>query len=382
MGNKRLNNDSKKRSSNKASSTKKIIFSILLIIVLIIGGFWGAKWLYYRFTHAVTDDAFISSDIIDITPLVSGHIQKIFVTTAQHVKKGQILAIIDPKDYKAAVAIREAGLEEAKCKEEEAKVAIEKAQAALILTKHKVYTTIKTAKANLSAAESRLSLARKNFNRLKALLKEHAVAQSKYDAQKTAYIQAKEAVKAAKEALSRALSLKEEIVLAKKQVILAQKALCVAKASVKVYEKKLYKAKLAYLHTIIRSPIDGIVAKRFLDVGDFVAAGQPIFAIYNLKDIYVMANLEETKLDGVHVGCSVDIWVDAYPGKKFKGKVVRITPAAAAKFALIPRDVTAGEFTKVVQRLPIKIVFTKDYNVTFAPGMSVEIGILKEKSKK
>jgi len=311
-----------------------------------------------------------------------GHIQKIFVTTSQHVKKGQILAIIDPKDYKAAVAIRKAGLDEAKCKEEEAKIAIQKAQAALVLTKHKVSTAIKTAQANLNAAESRLALVRKNFNRLKALLKEHAVTQSKYDAQKTAYIQAKEAVKAAKEAFARALSLKEEIVLAKKQVLLAKKALCVAKASVKVYAKKLHKAKLAYLHTIIRSPIDGIIAKRFLDVGDFVAAGQPIFAIYNPKDIYITANLEETKLEGVHVGCPVDIWVDAYPGRKFEGRVVRITPAAAAKFALIPRDVTAGEFTKVVQRLPVKVLFVKDYNVTFAPGMSVEIGILKEKSNK
>ncbi len=379
---KRAENQEVKKSQRNKNNSKKLIFFIILIVVLIVGVIWGGKWLYYRFTHAVTDDAFISSDIIDIAPLVSGHIERIFVNTAQHVKKGQILAVIDQKDYKAVVAIRKAGLEEAICKEQQAEVAVEKAKAALILTKHKVATTIKTAKANLSAAESRFSLARKNFYRLKALLRQHAVSQSKYDAQKTAYIQAKEALKAAKEALSRALSLKEEIVLAKKQVLFAKKALCVAKASVKVYTKKLKKAQLAYSHTIIKSPISGVIAKRFVDVGDFVAAGQPILAIYDPKDIYIMANLEETKLEGVHVGCPVDIWVDAYPGKKFKGKVVRITPAAAAKFALIPRDVTAGEFTKVVQRLPVKIEFTKDYNVTFAPGMSVEIGILKENNKK
>ncbi len=367
----------------KKNGHRRIILLIIFILVLAAGLFWGGKWLYYRLTHAVTDDAFISSDIIDVAPLVSGHIEKVLVNESQDVKKGQLLATIDPKDYKVAVAIRRAGFEEALSKKFKAQVAVKKAETALTLTRNEVRTAISTARANLNAVRARFNLAKKNFLRMSALIKQGAIARTRYDSQKTVYEQEKEALIAARAALTRALSMKGRIALAKKEVLFTQKVLKVAEAAVKVNAKKLERAKISLGHTLVKSPINGVIAKRFIDPGDFVAAGQPMFGIYNPKDIYIMANLEETKLKGVEIGCPVDVWVDAYPGMKFRGKVVRITPAAAAKFALIPRDVTAGEFTKVVQRLPVKIELENiPKGIKLAPGMSVEIGILKRHGKK
>ncbi len=361
----------------KASSAERIFWAFVIIAVAIPLLYLGIRWIHYRLTHSVTDDAFIEADIISIAPLVSGHVSQIMVDDSQHIRNGQILARIDPRDYEAAVRTREMGLEKAIKKKEAAEVKVRQAKTALELTKKEVKASIDEAMAALNASKARLKLAAKDEKRLRALLGHRTISQAEYDAQKAQYDQAIEEVRAKEAQLEKARSQKDRILLAEKELLAAQKALEVAIAAVKVEQGKLDQAKLDLEHTVIRSPIDGIVAKRFVEPGDFVAPGRPMFSLYDPKDLYVLANLEETKLDGVQVGCDVDVYADAYPHKKIKGKVIRITPAAAAKFALIPRDVTAGEFTKVVQRLPIKIALKIPNNLVLAPGMSVEVGIAK-----
>jgi len=138
-------------------------------------------------------------------------------------------------------------------------------------------------------------------------------------------------------------------------------------------------AKLNLEHTKIIAPFNGIIAKRYVQNGNFVGPGLPVVSIYDPATIHVIANLEEGKLGGVKVGQSTDIWVDAYPGIKITGVVERIGQASAAEFALIPRDVSAGEFTKVVQRVPIKISIPNVQQYPFLrPGLSAEIGISKK----
>ena len=128
-------------------------------------------------------------------------------------------------------------------------------------------------------------------------------------------------------------------------------------------------------HTRIKSPINGVVAKKFIHAGDYATPGFPIFSIYDTDNVFVRAQLEETKLKGVALGQTVDLEVDAFSKRTFQGKVIKIGDATGAQFMLIPRDTTTGEFTKVVQRIPIKIQITDDPDHLLKPGYSVTVGI-------
>ncbi len=370
-----------KNKYNNFFSFKNIVLSFFILVVIIVGLFWGGKWLHYRLTHAVTDDAFIEADLVNIAPLVSGHVVEVLTEEARPVKAGELLARIDDKDISAQLAIIQNDLERAREMKNQASIKIEKARTALELTKAEVKTAIEVAKADLNAAKARFVLATKDEERFRSLLKENAIAKRKYDEVKAGYDQAKEAVKAAQAALKRALALKKRIMVAKKDYEAAKEALNLAIATIKVAKSRLSQAKLNLSHTLIKAPQDGIIAKKFVNPGDFVVAGQPIFSIYDPKKVYVIANLEETKIKGVKIGSPVYIRIDAFPDLKLQGEVSRITPAASAKFALIPRDVTAGEFTKVVQRIPIKITIRIPEGIILVPGMSVEVGIARSKDR-
>ncbi len=371
--------EEKRESGNLPTKKLTLLLKLVGLAVGLAGLIWGGMWLHYRLTHAITDAAFIEADMVTVTPLVSGHVKEVFADESHWVRKGDLLARLDDRDFKAAVAIRRSAVRQALQKREQAAVAVEKAERALELTRKEVESAIAAAKAGLRAARAQLRMAARDERRFSALLTAKAVAQRQYDAKKTALDQAREAVKAAEAALTRAEAQKDRIRLVQKELEAAQKGLKVAEAALEVNRRKLDQAKLNLAHTNIRAPQDGVVAKKFINPGDFAASGQPLFSLYDPSSLYVIANLEETRLKGVRPGQGVDVWVDALGGRKLRGRVSRLTPAAAAKFALIPRDVTAGEFTKVVQRIPVKIGLEIPEGVVLAPGMSVEIGIERER---
>ncbi len=359
-------------------SLRHVLIGAVLLLLAIPAIIYGGRWIHYRLTRSITNDAFIEADFTYISSLVSGHIQEVLVDESSKIDANQVLARIMPIDYKAAKAITESALNKVREDKIRARVGVDKAQTAFELIKREVETGIRTARARLAAARARLVVVAKDEKRLAALLDEKVISQSRYDAQKSAYDQAIAAVKAGKAGLDRALAQKKRIVLAKKDLAVAQQKLSAAKAAVEVAERQLDQAKINLSHTTIKAPLSGIVARKFINPGDFVGPGQPLFSIYDPGNLFVIANLEETKIDGVKLNCPVEIKVDAFPRNIIKGKVVRITPAAAAKFALIPRDVTAGEFTKVVQRVPIKIELDIPDDMILSPGMSVEVRIKRD----
>ena len=157
------------------------------------------------------------------------------------------------------------------------------------------------------------------------------------------------------------------------QVEEMEKNVLAFKAQVKSARHALEVAELNLAHTKLKSPIQGVIAKKFIYEGDFISPGFPVFSIYDVDNVFVRAHLEETKLQGVKLGQTVDIKVDAY-AQTFKGHVTKIGEATGAKFALIPRDTTTGEFTKVVQRIPVEIS-VDDPEKLLKPGFSVTIGI-------
>ncbi len=360
-----------KENNNKRKRIVLYTAAVVLLLVLVKGGFW----LHYRFTHATTDDAFVESDLVKISPLVPGHIAKMLVDESYKVKKGDLLFVIDDRDYRARLAVAKATLNEAQKAAKAQNATLQKAIENLEMVREEVPQQIALAKAAMESAQAELIHAQRDYKRFKAMFSKRAVGKRKLEEIETRLKVAKGTYQARKAAYKEALVKRRSITLAEKTVAEAKMGLAAALAKVKRAKREVEAAELNLEHTKVKSPLNGVVAKRFLNQGDYAAPGYPVVSLYDTSNIYVIANLEETKARHVKLGAPVDINVDTYPGTTLKGKVVRIGAASAAKFALIPRDVTAGEFTKVVQRIPIKIAIVDNKGKALLPGMSVEVGI-------
>lgn len=296
--------------------------SVLIpFFIILIAVIGAAYWYIKQLEYVSTDDAFIDGNKLEISAKILGRITKLTVDEGDSVKQGQLL-----------VKLGSAGL---KAREEQA-------QAVLALSKE----SLTLAKVNSARADE-------DFNR--------AVKQYK------------------------------DKIIAKEQFDHIQKALEAARAIYNIDKAKIGTA-LAQLNVIsteltntkIYSPMDGVVAKRWVLKGDVVAPGEPIFTIYDLKNIWVTVDLVETKLSLIHIGDRAGISVDAYPQQNFEGNIFQIGSNTASEFSLIPPSNAAGNFTKITQRVPIKISIKlvqmknqKDppTSIKLLPGMSVEIKI-------
>jgi membrane fusion protein (multidrug efflux system) len=348
-------------SDIRKNQKKRIIAIVTLVVFFLIGLPLSFKWLYYRFTHATTNNAFVEADLVTVSPLVSGHVKTVLVDEGDLVKEGQLLMEIEDTEYLKQVQLKESQVEQAR-KE------LDRANPGLTYLTITSPEEIRKAEHALKADQAELERIEKDYVRFKTLYKSEAIAGSKLDDITTAMRKMKDKVEASKASLKQAQALPYQIEQARRGVVAAM-------ATVQTAEKALEIARVTFVYTKVRSPLEGVIAKKFVNPGDFISPVAPAFTIYNKQNIYVTANLEETKIAGVKVGQEVDVKVDAYK-KALKGKVTKIGEASGAKFALIPRDTSAGEFTKVVQRLPVKImVINNPDDYPLKPGFSVSVAI-------
>jgi membrane fusion protein, multidrug efflux system len=355
-------------TQNKAAA---VIGIAVLAAVIIFGG----SWLYYRFTHAITDDAFVESDLVNVSPRVPGHIKQLLVDESDMIKKDQELALLDPVDYQAQLEMYEAKLEQIKRSVEVTRVSLQKARE---MVGHDINITddgIRQAQAGLQKARADYDQVNKDYPRVENLYKSKSIPKTRFDMMQAQKDAADAGVRAATAAVEAARSTNKKAVSAKLTVTELEKTLAAQEQAVKETEKALAIARLNLEHTRLKSPVNGTVAKKFIFAGDYANPGYPVFSVYDTDNIFVRAHLEETKMKGVKLGQSVDLEVDAYPRKTFHGTVIKIGEASGAKFMLIPRDTTTGEFTKVVQRIPVKIAITDDPEHLLKPGYSVTVNI-------
>lgn len=311
---------------NNQKKLKKRNFIIPVAIVLVI--LTGA-YLFYESHFQSTDDAYVEADIIQVTPKVAGHIVESYLVDNKEIKKGDLIAIIDDEVYKE--------------KYNQAKANYQKA----LLNQ-------KNAKANLSAADSDINLAKINLDRYSKLYKEGAVSKQTYDNAKTTY----------DNALARQTKAKEDVFSNGNNV---------ADADLKSLESIMKQAELNLKYTRVIAPNTGIVTNRKIEKGSYVAPGAPLCAIVPDK-IWIVANFKENQVGHMRPGQEVEIKVDAYKNRTFKGKVDSIQRASGAKSSLFPPENAVGSFVKIVQRIPVKIVFDEpiDKNqYTIVSGMSV-----------
>ena len=299
-----------------------------------------------------TNDAYVRADLTRLARRVSGEVLTVGVSDFQRVKAGDLLIQIDPADYQAQVAQSEA--------------AVAAAQAVLDNLSNQVelqYATIAQAQAAQLSAEALEVEARQEQDRQKSLTQTEAGTRQRLEQAVAGYAKAQADVRA-----SRAVIAAQQHQLEVLQGTKKQRAADVAAAKATLASAKL---KLGY--TRITAPFDGVVGERQVQPGDYVNSGTNLINVVPLPNVYVIANYKETQLTHVAPGQPVEITVDGFPREKLRGKVERIAPATGAQVALLPPDNATGNFTKVVQRIPVRIRLDDGQQLTarLVPGMSV-----------
>ncbi len=381
----------------------------------------GIHWWQYGATHQETDDAYVTSHIHPVNSRISGTVTQVLVDDNQIVAQGALLVQLDPRDYQVALQQAEASLETARHQADVAQTNIGvvatnaqgqttaaqgniDAAAASISTSEAALAEaragVPAAQASLAQVNANLVKARLDYNRYTSLVQEGASPQQQLDSAKATY----EALLAQRDTLKQQIrQAQARVVQAEKNLNNAQAKLAAtkgtleqansvakqtqanrrqyeaAKAAIAQAEAQVKSAQLELSYTYISAPTAGRIGNKIVEVGQRLQPGQTLMAIVQ-EQPWIVANFKETQLGKIKSGEEVEIKLDSFPNHRFRGKVDSVSPASGAKFALLPPDNATGNFTKIVQRLPVKIVFDpqslRGYESKITPGMSVVANVL------
>jgi membrane fusion protein, multidrug efflux system len=355
-----------------------------VVILLLIGGI--IVWRYYAVRES-TDDAQIDGHINPISARVTGTVVRVLHEDNEVVQAGTLLVELDPKDYQVAVDRARADLANAQANAAAANVGVPLTQTTsssqLLAADAGVkgaQRDIESARAKLTDAQAMYAKTSADLKRMEMLIAKDEISHQQYDAAVAANNSAKAQVDAATSAIasaeSRAAQSQAQAEAARtvpEQLKVTRARAGAASAEVQRAVSALAQAELNLQYTKIVAPVTGVLSKRSVEPGQTVQAGQPLFSIVNLEDIWVTANFKETQLRDMKVGQRVKIKVDAY-GREYNGTIESIGGATGARFSLLPPENATGNYVKVVQRIPVRIRFDKgqDPNHQLRPGMSVE----------
>ncbi|WP_208436219.1 HlyD family secretion protein [Bartonella phoceensis] len=334
---------------------KKIINAFLILLALCVLWF-SYQWLTYWRYMLTTDDAYVQGDIAAIAPKLNGYIKKIAIKANQTVKKDDILFCLDSGDYQIAL--------------EQTKAHLNTQQKSLLRIDAQItaaHSALDDSIAQKAAASAIATNAQSTLKRITELKANRYAPQSNVDDAKSAYEQAIANVNRADAQIAAAR--------ANIQVLEAQRS--ETESQTKSLELSREKAQRDLDSTIIRAPFDGIIGNLTAKTGDFVVNGQHLAALVPIHALYIEANYKETQLQNIHAGQKAYITIDAFKKETFTGTVLSISPATGAVFSLLPPQNTTGNFTKIVQRIPVRISIPEEILKTghIRAGMSVSVEV-------
>jgi membrane fusion protein, multidrug efflux system len=361
------------------------------VVVLLAGG--TAFWMYYHVRES-TDDAQIEGYVVPIAPRVSGTVASVNVNDNQPVKSGAVLVQLDQRDYLVALQKAEGELADAQSSAQAARTGVpitsatytsqfSGAQANLVA----VQKEVESAEANLRQATANYSKAADDLKRYQQLITRDEISQQQYDAAVTAEGAARAAVDAAQAGVATAQShvqqARSQVAAASTapaQISVSRSRAGSAEGLVQTRAAAVEQAKLNLDYTTVRAPVDGVVTSKQVQLGQVVQEAQPLMALVPLQDIWVVANYKEDQIKNMRVGQPAIIHVDAY-GKDYNGHVDSFGAATASKTSLLPPENATGNYVKVVQRIPVKILFenVQDPQHILRPGMSVVPTVMTNK---
>jgi membrane fusion protein (multidrug efflux system) len=337
--------------NNKGTAKKRLPRALAALAALAVTVAVGVYYFRFVAPFESTDDAFIAAHATTVAPQIAGRVAQLLIHDNQDVKQGDLLLEIDPVDYQAKLAQAQANLAAAR-----SQLAQAKAQFAVDEAKED------EERANIAAVEAQAAYAQTNLKRLEAI-GNVGVSQNQIDVAQT---QLSSNVADVQVALNK-------ISAAEAQAALSKASIVTAEANVEQSEAAVQQAELNLSYTKITAPETGYVTHRTVEQGAYIQPGQALLAIVP-RQIWVVGNFKETQLTHMRPGQSVTVHVDAYPQIKFTGHVDSIQSGSGAQFSLFPPENATGNYVKVVQRVPVKIVLDEisDANIVLGPGMSVE----------
>lgn len=335
---------------------RNVVKKGFLALALLTGASAAAYYGHDYITHGryleSTDDAYVKADSTIVAPKIAGYIDDVVVRDNEHVTAGQVLARIDDRDFRAALAQAQAGIDAARA-------AIRNLDAQIVLQD----ALIAQASAAVAASQATLAFADADSERYRELLKTGSGTVQR--AQQTESIRGQASAQLQRDQAG--------LLAAQRKIVVLHTEREQGLAQLERAQAQEQQAQLNLSYTVITSPVDGNVGARTLRVGQFVAAGTQLMAVVPLHASYVVANFKETQLTFVRDGQPVRIRVDGFPGVKLTGHVDSLSPASGLEFALLPPDNATGNFTKIVQRIPVKIVLDPSPLAgQLRAGMSVE----------
>jgi membrane fusion protein (multidrug efflux system) len=349
-------------------SRKKIGLAIgaLVLLAAIAGGIW--YWHYLQVIIS-TDDAQVTGDITDISPKIAGRLEKIDVSEGDMVTVGQKLAELDNAALLVSMSQAEAALELARANYDKLPDDVKSAQAGA----DKAGQGLLAAQAQVKVDDFSLSDAKRNLDETQALYSSGAASQEALDTAQSKYGSAQAKLDADTANVQSAQSALQDV-QAKLEAVnntSADSYLAQLKQAQAAYDN----AKLTNDESFIYATISGTVVRLPGVVGEYLSPGTPILSISNLQATWVSAKVEETDYGRLHLGQKVDVRVDAYPGKVFSGQVIELGGATQSTFDMLPIESDTGNYTKITQRVPVKITVTNKGSYVLKPGMSVEVKI-------
>lgn len=340
-------------------------------LVLAVLFFLGLHYLADSFTHESTDDAFLDATVVAVAPKVAGQAKKVYVASNQQVKKGDPLVEIDPRDFEVQLAQKKAAQDAA-----EANISLLESGVALLGTQvATAEATAKQSEAEAAADQATAEKANSDLKRAEGLIQNKTISSQEFDSAKAAAAAANATLRAGQE---KAASNRAKIAEAQAQLQAGRKAWERAQAQARQAGVDVDQADLNLSYTRITAPQDGRVTRKAVEEGDYVQVGQRFMALV-ADDIYAIANFKETQLRNIRPGQPVKISVDSLTARAFAGHVESIQAGSGAAFSLLPPENAVGNYVKVVQRVPVKIVFddeaAREFSSRIVPGMSAVVKV-------
>jgi membrane fusion protein (multidrug efflux system) len=372
------NTDSKAAPASPPSTTgekkkRGPAFWAVVGLVVVLGGGWLISFVHHAIVYTETEDAYVAGHVHVVSSRLDGSVIEVLAQENQTVKAGQVLARLDAFASQVALDKSKASLDSARADALRAQAAIDQAKAEEAQSRAQV----EEAEAQVGQSNAELDLAKVNSGRSERLF--HAdtrtISQSEVDTTLSTTAASEAGVTATKAALAAAQA---KVRVGSAAIESAQALLASANARIKADQESVRDAERDLSYATITAPTDGRIGNKNVEVGNRIQMGQPLFALVE-PDYWVTANFKETQLRGMTAGQEAEVTVDAVGSHVFKGKVDSIAPATGAEFALLPADNATGNFTKVVQRVPVKITFdresTEGYEDRLRPGLSAVVSV-------
>jgi len=353
--------------------SRRLRFSLAAIVILVVG-LLATRWLSERWSHVYTDDSRIAATLVTVSSEVSGRVTSLPIVAGETVRKGQLLASIDDAEARLELQALDSQIAALSAQQSQLRAQQDMVRAQIGAKTQAGESQIKAAEASHAASEAALSNARGHFQRVSSLAKSNVMTENDLENARAALATAEQQERVAAAAIVTATANLAVTRSDQAQIAVLDRQIATLEAQKEGIVAKRKEQSVDLSHRQIRADFEGIIDATFINPGEYVSPGIRMFIYHDPEVIWVDANIKETSFGHVKVGAPVTVTVDAYPDLNFRGKVARIGGAANSEFALLPSPNPSGNFTKITQRLPIRVSI-KQHAGLLRPGMMVEINI-------